>query len=633
LEKCGRDILALAMYVIGTSGHVDHGKSTLVKALTGIDPDRLEEEKRRGLTIDLGFAWFKLPSGREVSIVDVPGHERFVRNMLAGVGGIDLALLIVAADESVMPQTKEHLAILDLLNIGQGLIVVSKRDLVEPEMLELVELEIEEALRGTVLHGARSLFVSAVNGDGMKGLISAIDESLDQIDERIDLKRPRLAVDRAFTIPGFGTVATGTLIDGTFHVGQEIELAHSGRRARIRGLQTHGETVQSVGPGSRAAVNISGLAIVDIVRGEILTLPGWLRPTKAIDAKVRALHDMPRPLRHNHRLTLHAYTSETPVTLRLLGQNELSPGQEALAQVWLENPVALVAGDRFVLRSSNGTVGGGIVIDVGAPRHRRRREAILNRLETRAQGGPIAQFVSVLGGRDPSDVASLARRANIADDQAIRLAREAGSQGLVVSLGSGEISLSTFLFTIDGWFRLSARCENILNEFHAQHKLRAGMFREELRSRAGLASQLGNLVIQKLLIDGLIEEQAGAICSKGYRVMVSIEQQKLMDQYLDSLAIDPFPADAPTIDGDLLTLLLDQGKIVRLAEGIFTEAVSYQRLIERVTGLLHEQGKVTVAEIRDFLHTSRKYAMALLEHMDEELITRRIGDERVLLRR
>ena len=299
------------MYVIGTAGHVDHGKSTLVKALTNIDPDRLPEEKEREMTVDLGFAWMTLPSGREVSVVDVPGHERFIKNMLAGVGAIDLALLIVSAEESVMPQTREHLAILDILKIRRGLVVITKTDLVDEELVELVKAEVEDMLQGTSFEGSPMIGVSAYTGAGLDELKVVIDDILDQTEARRDLGRPRLPVDRCFSITGFGTVVTGTLIDGAFAVGQEVELAPSGTRGRIRGLQSHKSKVDHTDPGVRLAVNLSGVARNDIQRGEILTVPGWLTSTRRLDARLRMVKGAPHPLRHNSGVTFHLFTSRS----------------------------------------------------------------------------------------------------------------------------------------------------------------------------------------------------------------------------------------------------------------------------------------------------------------------------------
>ena len=371
------------MYVIGTAGHVDHGKSTLVKALTDIDPDRFPEEKAREMTIDLGFAWMTLPSGREVSIVDVPGHERFIKNMLAGVGAIDLALLIVAADESVMPQTREHLAILDILQITRGLVVVTKTDLVDDELVELVKAEVEDTLIGTSFEGCPMVGVSAYTSDGMDELEATMDRILDETEARKDLGRPRLPIDRCFTISGFGTVVTGTLIDGTLTVGQEVELAGSGQRARIRGLQSHKTKVDATDPGVRLAVNLSGLSRDEVERGEILTIPGWLRPTRRLDVRLRMVKNAPHSLKHNEGITFHLFTSESPARVRLLGADRLAAGEEGWVQLLLSDPLPVVKGDFFVIRSSEDTLGGGQVVDPN-PRRRYRRfdDDVVERLMT-----------------------------------------------------------------------------------------------------------------------------------------------------------------------------------------------------------------------------------------------------------
>ena len=360
------------MFVIGTAGHVDHGKSTLVKALTNIDPDRLPEEKEREMTVDLGFAWCTLPSGREISIVDVPGHERFIKNMLAGVGAIDLALLIVAADESVMPQTREHLAILDILQINRGLIVITKSDLVDEELVELVQAEIEDTVKGTCMEGRNVVSVSAYTGEGLDILKQAIDETLNETDVRQDLGRPRLPIDRCFSISGFGTVVTGTLIDGTLTVGQEVELATTGQRCRIRGLQSHKSHVDSTDPGVRLAVNLSGVPRQDITRGEIITVPGWLTATKRIDARLRMVKSAPHPLRHNHGVTFHLFTSETTARVRLLDTDKLEPDTEGWVQILLDESIPVVKGDFFVIRSAEETLGGGQIVEP-YPRRRHRR--------------------------------------------------------------------------------------------------------------------------------------------------------------------------------------------------------------------------------------------------------------------
>ena len=366
------------------------------------------------MTVDLGFAWMTLPSGREVSIVDVPGHERFIKNMLAGVGGIDLAMLIVAADESVMPQTREHLAILDILRVTRGLVVVTKTDLVDEELVELVKAEVEDALAGTSFEGCPMVGVSAYTGDGIDELRGMIDSILDDTEARRDLGRPRLPIDRCFTISGFGTVVTGTLIDGSLAVGQEIELAGSRQRARIRGLQSHKTRVSSAEPGVRLAVNLSGISRDDIERGEILTSPGWLRPARRLDARLRMVNDAPHPMKHNEGVTFHLFTSESPARVRLLDADRLEAGAEGWVQLLLSEPLPLVKGDYFVIRSAESTLGGGQVVDPNPRRRHRRFDAdVSERLMLLDEGASEDVIVSVAEQWAPCGLAELSRRANL----------------------------------------------------------------------------------------------------------------------------------------------------------------------------------------------------------------------------
>ena len=428
------------MYVIATAGHVDHGKSTLVQAMTGIDPDRLLEEKERGLTIDLGFAWLTLPSGKETSIVDVPGHERFVSNMLAGVSGIDLALLVVAADESVMPQTREHLAILDLLSVRRGLVAITKRDLVDDAWLELVMADVEDALEGTTLEGSTMVPVSAAKGDGLDDLATAIDSQLQETDSRKDLGRPRLPIDRSFSMSGFGTVVTGTLIDGSISVGQEVELVPSGRRTRIRGLQSHKHKLDSVPPGRRTAANLAGIAPSAVARGDVLTTPGWLRPTDAMDVHLRVIPDAPRAVRHNMFVTVHTGSSEAVGRLRLLENDRIEPGASAWAQIKTEQPIAVVKDDCFVIRSNQTTLGGGNIVELHARRHRRRHSPILERLELMLQGSDRDVLLKSIEASEPAEPEALSNRANMEPSAAREELRRMAAEGLVVALGNGSFA-------------------------------------------------------------------------------------------------------------------------------------------------------------------------------------------------
>ena len=619
------------MYVIGTAGHVDHGKSTLVQALTGIDPDRLVEEKRRGMTIDLGFAWVTLPSGREVSIVDVPGHERFIKNMLAGVGGIDLALLIVAADESVMPQTREHLAILDLLGVQRGLAVITKADLADADTLALVQLEVEELLDETTLAGSPVHVASAATGDGVQSLAAAMDAALDDTQQRRDVGRPRLPIDRAFAVAGFGAVVTGTLIDGSLEAGQPVEIVPGGLQARIRGLQSHRQKIAAAAPGNRVAVNLSGVSAQEIARGGVLTRQGWLRATRAVDVRLHVLPGAPHGIRHNLPATFHAFAAEAPAKVRLLEDDELPPGAEAWAQVWLEEPVAVVRGDRFVLRSADATLGGGTIVDVDVQRHRRRRAPLFDRLAALAEGSPVARLLSALEDQQPASAKTLARRVNVSDAESLALAQEAVGNGSAVALGDVGVTADAPLHTASGWARLCERVRSTLGAFHREHPLREGMTREELRSRLGLRGSTAQPTFDRLLADGVVAASGGLLRLPEHRVEITARQQEAMDAFVALLERDPFPQESPTLAQELLALLADQRRVVRAAQGVVFDAATYDRLASEVVALMRTQGRATVAEVRDLLGTSRKYTLALLEHLDDEKVTRRLGDERTLL--
>ena len=380
------------MRVIGTAGHVDHGKSTLIAALTGTHPDRLKEEQAREMTIELGFGWMTLPNGEEVGIVDVPGHRDFIENMLSGIGGIDAALLVIAADEGVMPQTKEHLAILDLLQIPAGIIVLTKTDLASDEAwLDLVEADIRAAVSHTVMEAAPILRVSAKTRQGLETLISNLESILGQKSPRIDLGRPRLPIDRVFTMSGFGTIVTGTLLDGHLTVGEEVEILPSGQKGRVRGLQTHKQKEDKAVPGSRTAVNISGLETESIGRGDVVVHPGQYQPTRRVDGWVRLLKDVSLSLKHNSEVKFFVGASETIANLRLLGTDELKPGEESWIQLELRDPIVTVRGDRYILRrpSPGETLGGGVIVDhLPKGRHKRFDQSILKSLESLSQGTP-----------------------------------------------------------------------------------------------------------------------------------------------------------------------------------------------------------------------------------------------------
>ncbi|MCZ6891534.1 MAG: selenocysteine-specific translation elongation factor, partial [Chloroflexi bacterium] len=506
------------MFVIGTAGHVDHGKSALVKVLTGIDPDRLREEKERGMTIDLGFAWLALPSGRQVSIVDVPGHERFIRNMLAGVGGIDLALLVVAADEAIMPQTREHLAILDLLEVKRGIVAITKSDLVDQDWLDLVSAEVEDILKGTTLEGSPIYSVSAYTSHGLQELLVGIDETLEASEPRKDMGRPRLAIDRSFVMSGFGTVVTGTLIDGTLTLGQEVDLTLAQKRARIRGLQTHRTSVEIAQPGTRTAVNLSGVSHNEVQRGDVLTIPGWLRPTIAMDVHLRLIADVPRPLKHNTTVSLHIGTSETLAKVRLLDQNQLLPGEEGWAQLRLERPIALVKGDLFVIRSSESTLGGGSVVEPHAKRHRRLHAPTLSRLAVLQEGTTEEVLLQALQSSGPLNLETLARQVNISTGDIRAPLQTMMDEGAILTLTNGALTNSTVLLSSSAWTSIVEKVRSVLEAYHRQFPLRRGAPREELRGRLGLNTQVSAMAIERLVNEGVLVIDGPSVYLPDHRI-------------------------------------------------------------------------------------------------------------------
>jgi selenocysteine-specific elongation factor len=611
---------------------VDHGKSTLVKALTGIDPDRFPEEKAREMTIDLGFAWMALPSGREVSIVDVPGHERFIKNMLAGVGAIDLALLIVAADDSVMPQTREHLAILDILQITRGLVVVTKTDLVDEELVELVKAEVEDTLQGTSFEGCPMVGVSAYTGDGLEELKATMDSILDETDARQDLGRPRLPIDRCFTISGFGTVVTGTLIDGTLTVGQEIELAGSGQRARVRGLQSHKTKVDATDPGVRLAVNLSGLSKDEVERGEILTIPGWLKPTYRLDARLRMVKNAPNPLKHNQGVTFHLFTSEASARVRLLDADRLTAGQEGWVQLLLADPLPVVKGDFFVIRSSEDTLGGGQIVDPN-PRRRYRRfdDDVIDRLMTLDQGTGGDIIISVAEQWGPCDMTTLSQRTNLSQEEVTERVSQLTGVGHLVSLGEFGGDADAVVYSAQGWGILKSKVASALQLYHTQYPLRHGVPAQEIRSRLNLSQPVYQRALARLVEEQIVVDERQSLRLPDHEITLTPKMEEEASAYLNSLQKDPYsPPSDQRVSPELLGVLIDQGKVVRVTDGVIFDASAYREMTERIVQHLKDQGNITVAEARTMFNTSRKYILPLLEHMDQQQITRRTGDERVL---
>jgi selenocysteine-specific elongation factor len=628
--------------VIGTAGHVDHGKSTLIRALTGIDPDRLQEEKERGMTIDLGFAWLQLPNGVEASIVDVPGHERFIHNMLAGVGGIDVALLVVAADEGVMPQTREHVAILDLLGIANGVVALTKRDLVDDEWLDLVQADVEEFLVPTTLQGVPIVPCSATTGLGLDALVGVIQDLLARERSRRSTDRPRLPIDRVFTVAGFGTVVTGTLIDGELRLGQELEVQPGGLRARVRGLQSHRKKLEAIPAGTRTAVNLGGLAVEDLRRGQVLAAPGTLKPTRALDARLRLIRDA-HPLRHNAEVTFHTGAAESLGKLSLLDRDELQPGDEAWVQVRLQDEVALARGDLFILRvpSPSMTVGGGTVIEPHARRHRRRQASVLQQLEVLAKGSPQEIVLDRLRMREPADVNGMVQRTGLGPAEVrAALGRLLESRDVLLlgsANGAGQLDGRSFVVSAAGWRHLTEHVETLLSNFHRAYPLRRGLPKEELRTRLGAEPRLFVRELERFEVQGLAVEDGPFVRLASHTVEFSSEQTRQIDQLLRVLreagVSPPDRADLEAelrLSPELVDAVLVQGSVVEVAAGLLYERETLDALVAGIRAEIQLRGPRTVAQIRDLLDASRKFTLALVNYTDAHKLTRRVGDERVL---
>ena len=614
------------MFVLGTAGHIDHGKSALVQALTGMDPDRLSEEKVRGMTIDLGFAWLKLSSGREIGIVDVPGHERFVRNMLAGAGGIDIAMLVIAANEGVMPQTREHLAILNLLGISKGVVALTKSDLVDKEWLDLIKLDVEELLKSTTLAGSPIVPVSAVTKEGLPDLLDIIDRLLDNTQPKKDKGKPRLPIDRIFTIAGSGTVVTGTLIDGSLNLGQDIEIIPGGLKSRLRGLQTHKTGVTTASPGSRVAANLSGLNTSDLQRGDVLTRPGWLTPTTLVSVRLNILKDAKHPLKHNAERSFYVLAAEATAKIRLLDAEEIKPGASGWAQAMLDRPLAIVDGDHFVIRSTTETLGGGVIIDAHARRVPRFKPETIEALKVREKGSPEELIIARLEARRWLELSELLPMIAIPADEVKSLLAEMIVRGEILQLGQGEHSL---FIAPAVWSTLSREARTTAKEYHIKFPIRIGVPKTELSNRLK-SGKYAPLILERLVNDNALIDEGTALRLPDFKVKLSAAQQTGIDVFLKALAEHPYAPPTELIpEPDLLNLLIEKRQAIKLTEGVVLSRKAYDEMVSGVQAQLAAKGKITLAEVRDRFVTSRKYAQALLEHLDGEKVTRRVGDERI----
>ncbi len=625
--------------VVGTAGHIDHGKTSLVKALTGTDTDRLPEEKARGITIDLGFAFLEEPDGLTIEIVDVPGHERFVKNMLAGVGGIDLAMLVIAADEGVMPQTREHLAICSLLRIKTGLVALTKCDLVDADWLELVREDVAGLARATFLAGGPIVPISAKTGQGMDELRFALRALAASVPPRAQDQLPRLPIDRVFTVKGFGTVVTGTLAAGALAVDDRVEVFPRGLTAKIRGLQAHGRPVERATAGQRTAINLQGLERAAVERGDVVGLAGTLVASTLVDGTLELLADAPRPLRSRDRVRFHTGTSEIMARVLLLEGAELAPGGSGLARFRLEAPLVALPGDRFVVRSYSPivTIGGGTLLDVD-PRVRLKAPARLAHLRLLARGDAgevVEEHVRHVGGAG-ARLGALAARVPFAPPRVRELLE------VLVSAGRALAIDRDWFLHADSFARLRAQALAALERFHGAHPLRPGMSREELRGRAGGADErVFAHLLARLAEEGTLTLDRDKVRLASHAIRLSDEQQRLVDRveqdFLKADAAPPSPEEAlgraglaGGEDHELFQLLVESKKLVRVKESLFFHSAALDSIQDRLVTMLRERKEIGPSDIKDLLGISRKYAIPLLEYFDSRRVTARVGERRIL---
>jgi selenocysteine-specific elongation factor len=615
------------MRVIATAGHVDHGKSTLVRALTGINPDRLKEEQARQMTIDLGFAWMTLPVGdtaETIGIVDVPGHRDFIENMLAGVGGIDGVMFVVAADEGVMPQTREHLAIIDLLGIRGGVVVLTKTDLVsDPEWIDLVQYDLEDKLAGTVLAHAPIVHVSARTGEGIDKLQAALVDVLGTLPSPRDLGKPRLWVDRVFSVSGFGTVVTGTLLDGALSVGESVTLQPGAIAARVRGLQTHNQAIQMALPGSRVAVNLAGVDRTDLRRGMLLLRDGSVPPRDRIEVRYASLPGVSRPLKHNAEVKFFCGAAETIATVRLLNDDG------RWLQIELRNPLPLSKGDRYILRypSPAETIGGGVVINPNSPkRWKRNTPEVLARLEVLYRGTPAE---IVLAGLEyysgPVAPAAIAAWSGFDEDVV-----EAALPDLAIGLRSGN------WITREGLEAIAQRMANLVGEYHRAEPLESGIRPEKLRPMLKLSASDFEAIAELTTDRGLLVlTPSGTLALPDHMIVFNRAQQTRIDQLFESFAAAPYnppslKESVEIVGEEVLKALLERGDLFQIAADVLLSPSAYTEMIAEVRQNLESEIPVTIKLLRDRFSTSRKYAQAVLEYLDSMGVTRRSEDDHVL---
>lgn len=630
--------------IIGTAGHIDHGKTTLIKAITGRETDRLKEEKERGISIELGFTYFDLPSGRRAGIIDVPGHEKFIRNMLAGVMGIDVVILVVAADEGIMPQTKEHLDILNLLGIEKGLIALTKSDLVDEEWLELVEEDVRDGVKGTFLENSPIIPVSSTTKSGINKVIEIVDRLTEEVKERDVTETARLPVDRVFSMSGFGTIVTGTLSAGRFNIGDEVQVFPGNRIGRIRSIQVHGTDSDRAYGGQRVAINIAGLKKSEIERGNVIAPIDSLESTMMIDVKLKLLEDSQRIIDNRTRLRLYTGSSEVLCRVVFLDREQLTPGESCYAQLRLEEEIVAKRGDRFIIRfySPMMTIGGGEILEPNPPKRKRFDEDTIRELEIKEKGKITDVVEEII--KDKSNLFPTIKDISIwtvmTEERIGKIIEELRKANKVLTF---SLLKDLYIIHVDYGKYLSDKIADELKRFHQNNPLKAGISKEEIRSKyLGSAKQkLGDSFINKLVNDKTIKQINESLALSNFEVKFNQVQEEIkqeiekvfMKNKFNPLKKEEFydilKYNKKDID-QVYDALLDIGILIRLKEENIVHKCALEESIEMVKDYIISNSSISVAQIRDLLSTNRKLAIALMEYLDDKKITKRVGDIRIL---
>jgi selenocysteine-specific elongation factor len=629
--------------VLGTAGHIDHGKTALIKALTGIDTDRLKEEKERGITIELGFAFLVLPSGLSMGIVDVPGHEKFVKHMVAGAWGIDLVALVIAADEGIMPQTREHLDICRLLGVKKGLVVLTKIDLADSELVQLVGEEVRELVGGTFLEGAPVVKVSSVTGEGIPLLRATLERLADEVQEKTSEGLFRLSIDRVFTMRGFGTVVTGTLVSGMVSVGDTVQILPSLREGKVRGIQVHNEMVKVAKAGQRTAVNVQGIDKSHVNRGEVLVHPQTVTPTYMVDVYLEHLPHSPRPLRNRTKQRFHIGTTSCSATIVLLDKDEIAPGEKGFAQLRFDKPMVAFPQDRFVIRGSSTiqTLGGGVVIDSHPVKHKRRAPDVLAGLAILRDGREdevLIHHLAIIGVRG-MDLREIRDRVNIPPSRLSKLIGELIAKGEIVAIDGDD---GRFIHHL-AYEQLKNGIVSYIGEFHERYPLRLGPSKEEVKSKLPktVEARLFHHMLRELADSKEILVEKDKLRLSSHQVSLRDDQQRLKSRVeglfaqggLQSPSIKEVASRLSTDVSEVISvigLLVQEGRIIKAKEDIYFHAEAVENLKGDLIRFLRTHQEITTAQFKELTKVSRKYAIPLIEYFDNSKITIRVGEKRIL---